>query len=69
MLYTQIWCCLISGKSGEVSMYSKSTKVILILNVKQVKGYFIIIISVNNKKNMHTIITMHTCHIIKCKKI
>jgi len=31
-------------------MYSKSTKVILILNVKQVKGYFIIIISVNNKK-------------------
>ena len=39
-------------------MYSKSTIIISILNVKQVKDYFIVILSVNNK-NMEMISITH----------
>jgi hypothetical protein len=51
MLCKHILCCLISVESGKISMYFKSTVIILVWNVKQVNVYFIIMLSINKKKH------------------
>ena len=50
-------------------MYSMSTIIISILNVKQVKVYFIVIFSVNNKKYEYNKHYVQASHVTKCQKI